>query len=138
MLRRKSVFIFWGVLDAVFVIWYAFESFQGGKIPYYTDLLSTIDILSVHGGSLATVMASMSWLLQASIIVSMIMLLTGNLKVKILCYIQIPFRLILIVPSVSLILIAASYMDGLDTIFILILLAVSENLKAYTLWKFKG
>lgn len=138
MLRRKSVFIFWGVLDAVFVIWYAFGSFQGGKIPYYTDLLSTIEILSVHGGSLATVMASMSWLLQASIIVSMIMLLTGNLKVKILCYIQIPFRLILIVPSVSLILIAASYMDGLGTIFILILLAVSETLKAYTLWKFKG
>lgn len=138
MLRRKSVFIFWGVLDAVFLIWYAFGSFQSGKIPYYTDLLSTIDILSVHGGSLATVMASMSWLLQASIIVSMVMLLTGNLKVKILCYIQIPFRLIFIVPSVSLILIAASYMDGLGTIFILILLAVSETLKAYTLWKFKG
>lgn len=137
MLRRKIIFLFWGVLDAIYVLNYAFESSQSGKVPYYTDLLSTIDVLTVHGGAVATVMTLVSWLFQVSIIISAVMLLKGNVKAKLLCYIQIPFRLISIVPSVSVILIAASYMDGLDTIVILFLLAISEALKGYTLWKFK-
>lgn len=136
MRQRKTVFLFWGILDAVYVLWYAFESYQGGKVPYYTDLLSTIDILSVHGGAVATVMTLMSWLLQVSIIASAVMLLTDNIKAKLLCYIQIPFRLISIVPSVSVILIAVSYFDGLSTTVILSLLVISEVLKGYTLWKF--
>tara|TARA_B110000090_G_scaffold26869_1_gene27478 strand:+ start:550 stop:975 length:426 start_codon:yes stop_codon:yes gene_type:complete len=137
VLRRKIIFLFWGVLDAIYVLNYAFESSQSGKVPYYTDLLSTIDVLTVHGGAVATVMTLVSWLFQVSIIISAVMLLKGNVKAKLLCYIQIPFRLISIVPSVSVILIAASYMDGLDTIVILFLLAISEALKGYTLWKFK-
>lgn len=137
MLRRKTIFLFWGVLDAIYVLSYAFESSQSGKVPYYTDLLSTIGVLSVHGGAVATVMTLVSWLLQVSIIISAVMLLKGNVKAKVLCYIQIPFRLISIVPSMSVILIAASYMDGLGTIVILSLLAISEALKGYTLWKFK-
>jgi len=137
LIRRKTIFIFWGILDAIYVFWYSYGSYQGGKVPYYADLSSTVDILSVHGGSVATVMAFMSWLLQVSIIASAVMLLTGNIKAKLLCYVQIPFRLILIVPSASVILIAASYFDGLGTIVILNLLVISEMLKGYTLWKFR-
>ncbi len=137
MRRKQTVFLFWGILDAIYVLWYVFESYQDGKVPYYTDLLSTIDNLTVHGGAVATAMALLSWLLQVSIIASAVMLLTGNTKARLLCYIQIPFRLILIVPSVSVILIAASYFDGLGTILILSLLVISEVLKGYTLWQFK-
>jgi len=135
VLRKKVVFLFWGVLDAIYVVWYVFKSFQSGKVAYYTDFLSTVDVLILHGGVLAILMALISWLLQISIIVSAVMLLIGSTKAKLLCYIQIPFRLVSIVPSISLFLVAASYTSRLNLFVVLSLLVISEILKGYTLWK---
>ena len=134
--KRKIVFLCWGVLDVIYVLWYSFGSIQRGSIPFYTDLLSMIEVLSVHGGVVTCIFAILFWLLQVSIIASAIMLLIGHAKAKLLCYIQIPFRLVSIVPSICLITIVFSYVDQRSALLAIALVVLSEIIKGYTLRKY--
>lgn len=79
--------------------------------------------------------ASMSWLLQFSVILSAVLFLCGYRWARYLGFAQIPFRLLLIYPSVSLILLAGSYWPDYQVMLVVLVLA-SEALKAWSLWRF--
>lgn len=134
--KSKLVLWLWGAFDALYVALYTISSVRAGRLPYFTDLMSTVDNLVSHGGIIIGVMIGFSWLLQISIIISAILLLLNSRKAKLLCYIQTPFRVVFMVPSVSIItyLLGVFDIDGL--VIFAVLLLLSESIKIYSLWRF--
>ncbi|EXF44055.1 hypothetical protein BAY1663_03507 [Pseudomonas sp. BAY1663] len=132
--KRNAVFLFWGILDAFYIIWYCVNSWLGERIPYFSDLSASITLLEQQGG-VNLVTALLSWLLQFSIILSCLIFLLQKGWVKYLAYIQTPFRLFFLMPSLSVLLFAAQLLPGYGLIF-LALIIVSEILKIWSLWKF--
>lgn len=138
MIRRlarinKSLLI-WGLLDAFYVVWYSVRSWENNRIPYITDLSNTLALGSELGGP-NIAMAAMSWLLQLSIVLSAALFLFGYRWARYLGYAQIPFRLLLVYPSVSLILVAGGYWQDHQAMLVVLVFA-SEALKAWSLWRF--
>jgi len=132
--KRNAVFLFWGILDAFYIIWYCANSWLGERIPYFSDLSSSIALLEQQGG-VNLVTALLSWLLQFSIILSCLIFLLQKGWAKYLAYIQTPFRLFFLMPSLSVLLLAAQLLPDYGLIF-LALTIVSEILKIWSLWKF--
>lgn len=132
--NAKLVFWIWGAFDVLYVALYVVSSAREGKLPYFTDLAATIQNLVSHGGIVTGVMIGFSWLLQLSIVFSAVLFLLNSSKVKLLCYVQTPFRLLFMVPSVPII----TYLVGgiYSTVIFLVLLLVSEALKVYSLRRF--
>ncbi|MGD8177461.1 hypothetical protein [Marinimicrobium sp. ARAG 43.8] len=130
----RLTFWMWGTLDAIYIALYVVSSVREGKIPYVTDLEMTIHNLVSHGGTATGVMIGLSWLLQLSIIFSAVLLLLSSSKARLLCYIQTPFRILFMVPSVPIITYFVGEVYG--TIIFLMLLLTSEVVKVYSIWRF--
>ncbi|CAD5106615.1 hypothetical protein PSEWESI4_00880 [Pseudomonas carbonaria] len=132
--RRKSTLLIWGGLDALHILWYCTSSWLHGRTPYIQDLISTHELLLRHGSFSSAVIVA-SWLLQLSLIMSCLMFLLDVRYAKYLGYAQIPFRLFFLVPSISLILVAAHFVPGHNLIF-LALVAISETVKIWSLRRY--
>ena len=128
--------MFWGIMDVTYISWYIIESIQSGNAPYYTDVISSFRILSSHGGVISHVWTLLSWTLEFSIMVSGVVLLFGHRMARPICYIQIPFRICFATPSITLMLMAFSFLGSPGFVLALVLLLASEAIKAFTLWKF--
>lgn len=131
--RTNKTLLIWGLLDAFYVAWYSLMSWKNGRFPYITDLSNTLALGSELGGPNMAV-ATMSWLLQFSIILSAVLFLCGYRWARYLGFAQIPFRLLLVYPSVSLILVASGYWPDHQVMLVVLVLA-SEALKAWSLWR---
>ena len=128
--------IFWGIMDVVHILWYILSSIQRGSVPYYTDMISTTTILQSYGGDIVTyVLISLFWALHFSIMLSAVMLLIGHPLARLICYVQIPFRVLGSTPSISLILIALGFFDGYGLSLAIGLFLISEIVKVFTLWR---
>ena len=134
-ITSKIVVIFWGLLDLLYVVWFILGSIDKGRIPYITDAILMVDVVKHVGGWLPSFAALMSFALQLSIIVTAFLLLVGSQRAKLICFIQLPFRLLFIVPSISVIPIVVGFVDDYSIPLIFILVVLSEMMKAYTLWK---
>jgi hypothetical protein len=85
-------------------------------------------------GGINAATAVTSWLVQLSIIFSCLLFLCRAQLAKYLAYIQIPFRLFFLLPSVSALLLAAQFLPGFSLLF-LVLIILSELLKGWSLWR---
>lgn len=133
---RKKMLVLWGAFDLIYVSWFIFESINKVRIPYVTDAISMVEVVGDVGGFFPAVVALVSLLFQLSIILTAFLLLSGNRRAKLVCFIQLPLRLLFIVPSISVILIAVNFADGYSIPLMLALVGLSEVIKSYTLWKF--
>jgi len=133
--RYKVVFYIWALFDFLHITIYSVNSYRLGKIPYATDFISTVENISSHGGVVAGGMVVFSWLLELSILVSLVMFLLMKNKVKVLCYVQTPFRLIFLVPSLSIMFPLFNLFGGLNTIVVIVMVILSEAAKVYSLKK---
>ena len=133
--RHRMVFYIWALFDFLHITIYSVSSYRLGNIPYATDFVSTLENISSHGGVVAGGMVIFSWLLELSILASLIMFLLMKNKVKTLCYVQTPFRLIFLVPSLSIMFPFFNLFGGVSTITLIIMVILSEVLKVYSLKK---
>lgn len=101
-MRSRRVAITWGGFDVFALIYYFGQSFYAGRIPFFHDVLGFLAQAGQHG-LYASLLFSSHLLLMVSLFVSAWWLIFGHRWVRYLCLIQIPFRLLLVVPSVSLI-----------------------------------
>jgi hypothetical protein len=132
--NSSMIYLAWGALDAFYIAWYCINSWMGERVPYLSDFSSSITLFEQQGGSNAAT-ALLSWLLQLSIILSCLMFVLRARGVKYLAYVQIPFRLFFLIPSVSILLLVAQLLPGFGLI-LLVLIIASEALKAWSLWRF--
>ncbi|MFL1552259.1 hypothetical protein ACI77I_24775 [Pseudomonas sp. D47] len=95
-----------------------------------------MELVPDHGGVGVALIAASSTL-QISIIVSCVLFIFRIRGAKYLAYAQIPFRLLLLTPSISIILIAAHFTPGYSIIY-LVLIIISEAVKGWSLWKYAG
>lgn len=128
---RANVLRLWGGLDIFYVLWYSLSSWREERIPYLTDLSHVMELGDQLGGFLMGV-GLLSWGLQVSIALSGVLFVCGYRHARYLGFAQIPFRVIFLYPSVSLLLVVASYFPSL---LVVAFVVSSEVLKAWSLWK---
>lgn len=131
--NNNKTLLLWGLLDAFHIIWYSTMTWQAGHIPYAIDFVNTIAMAN-ELGSTYTATTIASWFLQASIILTAVLFLCGYRPARYLGFAQIPFRVLFVYPSVSLLLIGAGFWSGYP-IILMTLLLISEAIKGWTLWK---
>lgn len=122
----------WGGMDAFFIVFYVQGSLRGGQIPYYTDAQNMIGLLQDHG-IFAKWLAGMSFTLHLSIIVSCLLLLAGRKSGAYLGLLQTPFRLMFMVPSISILLVWAKLSPAYSLWLMLVFVIASEVVKAGSL-----
>lgn len=130
-ISQANVLRAWGALDVFYVLWYSMRSWKEGRIPYLTDLSRVMELGDQLGGSLLWI-GLLSWVLQLSIVLSGVLLVCGYRPARYLGFIQIPFRVLFLYPSISLLLVVAGY---LPSPLVVALVVGSEVLKAWSLWR---
>ena len=134
-MNRKKVWWLWGGLDAIYVIWYVLNSLLGGRVPFFSDIASAVNIFPDHG-SVQIYMFAFNLVLQVSVIFSCALFLLQKAQVKWLVYSQTPLRLIFIVPSVSILLIGARVFPDYNVIFMAVLVVISEAAKVWSVRRY--
>lgn len=104
LLDKKIVFRFWAVMDLLHIAIYIYATLESGFIPYSTDMLNSLSIYIDIGDPMGILFIIFHIFLEFSIVLSLFLLLFLNKYTKLLCYIQIPFRLFLSISSIPFIL----------------------------------
>ena len=137
MLRSMTsvdrIFLGWGVFDAIYLARYSVLSLIGGRIPYYDDFTKGMGLLADHGTD-AKILAGVSWGLELSIVLTAVFFLLRWRVARWLAYCQVPFRLVFLTPSVSILFMGPDLRGRYGIGLLLLLLVLSECLKVWTLW----
>lgn len=129
-LNYRIVCFIWGALDIFYIIRFAWLNVEQGRIPLVDDIISFNHINSEYGSEFWTVlMFSVSLILNISIIISAILLLVGWCRVHCFIYIQIPFRLLMAIPSISFLPWLLKQLNITSVSIFVILLVLSEIIK---------
>ena len=124
----KWLYTFWGVMDSIFVGWFCYFAVAQGRIPFYSDIQSFFR-LSAELESVSVVFFVLSFVLNVSIVFSMVFFVLRSDKVFYLVYAQAPLRLLLSVPSISLLLWLAKANGASSAAILVGLLLLSEIIK---------
>lgn len=101
ILKRKYVLYFWAIFDLFYLCRFVWLNISQGRIPLVDDILSFSEIYPLQG-AYSFILFSFSLLLNISIIFSAMFFLNKWKHANWLVYIQTPFRLFFMVPSVSI------------------------------------
>lgn len=134
MNSRSKALLAWGAMDALAIFWYCLNAIKKGNTPYVSDFISTQELLISYGPE-AMYLVVLSWGFQLSLFASCALFLCRNRFARYIGYIQIPIRLFLLLPSISLISVLTSFIPVPTGMFI-VLMVVSEALKAWSLWRY--
>jgi hypothetical protein len=127
----------WGLMDALYLLWYMVHAVIKGKVPYVDDYYSAAERLQAFDWTTKTI-AAVGWALELSILVSCVLFLSCRRSARIIAWCQMPFRLLLFVPSVSVLFMGTNVAVNYGVWFAIALLVLSEGLKAWTLLKVRG
>ncbi|MDU9391762.1 hypothetical protein [Pseudomonas sp. zfem002] len=130
----KSPWLFWGALDAFLVVDFISRSLGRGRIPYVSDVLGALTLVDDFGwGHYA--LAVLAVVVHVSVIFSAVLLLKERRAGIYLSLAQIPFRLVFVLPSFSLLLVWARFSPGYSSWLMGALLLSSEIAKTRSLWR---
>jgi len=140
MLRLKQITVLWGICDICSIGWYLGWRIFHTQIPFYYDVMNSIETnKSFSGSSSVPPETIVSLLLYVSLAFSGVYLIKLNKVGAILSYLQTPFRLfIFIPPSIFFISWPLKYLFGdPGTIWAigtsLFLILFSEGLKLWSI-----
>jgi len=138
MLNLNKVTVLWGIFDICSIGWYVGWRIFRGQIPFYHDIIKSIETTTSLGIPPIALLTIFSLLLYVSLIFSGVYLIKLQKVGAILSYIQTPFRfLTLIPPSIFFISWPLKYffsnsgtVSAVGTLVFMVLL--SEILKLWT------
>ena len=133
-MSRRRIWLLWGAMDAIYLALYSTDSFLNNRTPYLSDVISAAYILQ-HHSDVQMVMFMGALVLQVSIFVSCTMFFLQRKSVRGLVFFQTPLRIMLAVPSVSLLLIGARVFPQYSVPAMAILIGTSEVLKVWSVWR---
>ena len=129
-LNYRQVCLFWGLMDVLYIGRFIWLNLEQGRIPLVDDIISFTSLYPEYGGGFWMVlMFSLSLLLNLSIVLTSILLLTGWDNVRYLVFAQIPFRLLLTIPSLSFCGWLLSKLNVTHSVVFIVVLIFSEILK---------
>lgn len=126
---RRPILLFWSAMDAFYVCFLIISSVRRGDVPFWSDLNAALVNMQNWGGGLE-VLVWLGWITQLSVVVSGVLFYLGCRRALHLALVQIPFRVLFIVPSIALIVLIPDLSAGLW----LGLLMLSEAVKGWSLW----
>lgn len=100
-LKRNRVLFFWAMFDLFYIVRFGWLNISQGRIPLVDDILSFSDIYPQQG-VYSLILFSFSLLLNISIIFSAVMFLKKWKYANWTVYVQTPFRLFFMIPSISI------------------------------------
>jgi hypothetical protein len=95
---KKKIITLWGILDLTCLGWYVGWRIIHGQIPFYHDISRSMELNAVFGSPSWSIITVFSLVLYLSLLLSGIFLIKHNRIGAILCYIQAPFRLLMLIP----------------------------------------
>lgn len=98
---KRFVFVFWGVMDLLYLIHFVGFNFVNGRVPILSDLASFRDLNQPL--ALAGVFIGLSIALTLSVAISAFLFLSGHEVVRKVAFAQAPLRLLLATPSLTFI-----------------------------------
>ncbi|MCY1447092.1 hypothetical protein D3C87_1704520 [compost metagenome] len=134
-MNAQRVFIFWGVMDLMFLFEFAYWNLSRRRIPLYDDLISFSQVYAQHGWDMLIVFFVASIVLTLSIFLTMLMFIKQSPTVRLIAYLQVPFRLYFVVPSLSFIPGLVRFFEWDQLVLIFSLLIASEVIKVFSLYK---
>jgi len=133
-MSRRRVWLLWGAMDAIYLIWYSINSLLNNRIPYLSDVVNASVLLQEHS-VVQLYMFVLALVLHVSIFVSCAMFFLQKKTVCWLVFFQTPLRLVLVIPSVSLLLIGARIVPQYSAPLMAGLIGASEILKVWSAWR---
>ena len=129
MKSKRLVSLVWGGMDAFYICFVVFSALGRGVTPFVGDLESALANMEQWGGGLEF-MIWMGLITQISVAASSILLCLARASGVYLAVIQMPFRVLFIIPSFALILL----LPDINNWIWWSLVAASEGVKAWSLW----
>lgn len=133
-MSRRRIWLLWGAMDAIYLIWYSINSFLNNRIPYLTDVVNASTVLQEHS-VVQLYMFALALILHVSIFASCAMFFFQKRSVWWLVFFQTPLRLVLVIPSVSLLLVGARIAPHYSLPLMAGLIGASEILKVWSVWR---
>ncbi|SDT59260.1 hypothetical protein SAMN04490182_5641 [Pseudomonas cedrina] len=121
-------------MDAIYLIWYSINSFFNNRIPYLNDLISASQVLQEHS-AVQVYFFVFALVLHVSLFASCAMFFLQKNSVRWLVVFQTPLRLVLVIPSISLLLIGARIFPHYSVLLMAGLIGASEILKVWSVWR---
>jgi hypothetical protein len=97
-MNKKNIITLWGILDLACLGWYMVWRIIHGQIPFYHDMLKSIELNTLYGTPSWSIITVCSLILYLSLLFSGIYLIKHSSVGATLCYIQTPFRLLTLIP----------------------------------------
>ena len=133
---REKILVLWGAFDVIHVLFLSYVTIKAGKVPYFSDISSMLEVLSSLGaGPAMYALAIGGALMEASILLSAGVLLMRRPIAVPICWIQLPFRLLYSLPSISVIPMLLGFFENYSLLVAFGMIVSSELIKAYTLWR---
>ncbi|TFB27359.1 hypothetical protein E3U32_04655 [Lelliottia nimipressuralis] len=101
ILKRNRVLHCWAIFDLFYIIRFGWLNISQGRIPLVDDILSFSEIYPQQG-VYPLILFSFSLLFNVSVIFSAVMFLKKWKYANWIVYVQTPFRLFFMIPSVSI------------------------------------
>ena len=122
----------WGVMDLAALLFYTVSSVLQGWIPLAHDIASGMAIQQRHGSVLPLLVSILDVTLMLSMLVSGILLVKRSRLGRYVVIAQLPFRILLVMPSVFFL----EHMGwtGFSPAVLMVLMALGEILKLWSLW----
>lgn len=127
-MKTKWLYWFWGAMDFFYIFRFGYLNFSQGKVPFYSDIQSYVKLRVEHELT-SDALFLLSIFLNVSIVVSMALFFIGSRKTPYLIYVQMPLRLLLAVPSLSVFLWLSKAAGATSIIWFVSLLLFSEIVK---------
>ena len=132
-IKREDQIRIWGVLDLSYAAWYFAWRIFHGQIPVLHDVMQSIQTSRSFGEAWPIYTTSISSFFLVSTFASGILLLQRHQLAPLIIYVQTPFRLLFLVPSVFFILWPlSSIFDSPPILMGVVLVIASEALKIYS------
>ncbi|KAA8998069.1 hypothetical protein FJU30_16755 [Affinibrenneria salicis] len=131
---RNKIFLFWGVMDAIAVSSFVQVSLLRGHIPLVDDYLRYQQLAADGGSWIGGLFFYLHALLLLSLIATAALFLKQSPLAIRFAWFQLPLRLLLIVPSISVFTLLAHHFSLEPPLLNLLLLLISEGVKVYSLY----
>ncbi|KAB0657271.1 hypothetical protein [Burkholderia diffusa] len=125
--------MFWAAMDLLYLARYLWLNVVEGKIPFVADILRLQNLEQPTW--YAPLTTSLSLGLTCFIAVTAYLFLTNSWAARPMAYVQIPFRLLLAVPSLSFIPWLLNLFGSHSLVLNIALLIASESVKVLTLYR---
>ena len=132
-LKQNHILYFWAVFDLFYIIRFIWLNISQGRIPLVDDILSFSDIYPQQG-VYSLILFYFSLLLNISIIFSAVMFLKKWKYTNWIVYVQTPFRLFFMIPSISILPWVFKSMSIKAGVIFLVAVFLSEIIKVATFY----